>query len=143
LDLYTVWRQEVLIIFKLELLILIEGDFSREVHVPVKVGNRYVQMTLFFSVISSSKVNFVGNVLLAIVNVSILSVSEGLSVLLIFGEANQSDSGGNVLRYDVVESIERISFADELDHNFFRGVHTIDENFPFDVFDTQILSHYR
>jgi hypothetical protein len=142
LDLYTVWRQEVLIIFKLELLILIEGDFSREVDVPVKVGNRDVQMTLFFSVISSSKVNFVGNVLLAIVNVSILSVSEGLSVLLIFGEANQSDSGGNVLRYDVVESIERISFADELDHNFFRGVHTIDENFPFDVFDTQILSHY-
>jgi hypothetical protein len=120
LDLDTVWRQEVLIIFELELLILIEGDFSREVHVPVKVGNRNVQMTLFFSIISSSKVNFVGNVLLAIVNVSILSVSEGLSVLLIFGETNQSDSGGNVLGYDVVESIERISFADELDHNFFR-----------------------
>jgi hypothetical protein len=79
---------------------------------------------------------------LAIVNVSILSVSEGLGVLLIFGEANQSDCGSNVLRYDVVESIERISFADELDKNFFRWVHTVYQDFPFDVFDTQIFSDY-
>jgi hypothetical protein len=59
LALDAVQGQEILIILELKLLILIKGDFSREVYVSVEVVDHYVQMSLFLSIVSFAEVNLV------------------------------------------------------------------------------------
>lgn len=88
----TVGRQEVLIIFEFKLLVFVESNFGREVDVSVKIVDHYVKMSLFLSVIGFAEVNLVGNILLTVVNVNILSVAQGQRVLLGSGETNGSDA---------------------------------------------------
>ena len=135
------WK-EVLIILELELLIFIECDFSREVNIPVEVVDCNVHITLFFSVVSSAEINLVRNILFAIIKVVFLGEAKGESTLLGSGEDDWSDTWGKALRYEVVESIEIICFANELNDDFLGWIWSTDKDFPFDVFDVEICGHY-